>query len=301
MVNVKELAQKEEYMTGGTFACSGCQPVYGLRLLQMALGKRMVIVNAAGCMTLTATHPYTCYKTPWLYNAIENSAPTAAGVAKGLEALGKKDITVVCYVGDGATYDIGFGPLSGAAYRNDNILYICYNNFNYANTGHQVNSATQEYARTKTTPIGKVNKIGNMLPRKNMAKILAMHNVAYAATASTGYQHDFIEKVIKASKIKGFKFIDLLCACEPGWLVKANEMNKVSKLMVDTGIWPLYEIENKKVTINMKPPMKPVEEALSLQGRYKHLSSEMIIEIQKKVNKEWELMNSGKFWEADEY
>lgn len=300
MVNVKDLAKKEEYMSGGTFACTGCQAIYGLRLLQMALGKKMIIVNSSGCMTLTATFPYTCYKTPWLFNAIENSASTATGISKALE-IQKKDATVVCYSGDGSSYEIGFGSLSGAAYRNDNILYICYNNFNYANTGHQVSAATQEYAKTKTTPIGRLNKLGNLLPRKNLAKILGMHNIPYSATASTGYPQDFIEKVVKASKIKGFKFIDLLCACEPGWLVKTNEMNKVSKLMVDMGIWPLYEIENKKVNINLKPQMKPVDEALKLQGRYAHLTPELIKKIQAKVNKEWELINSGKFWESDEY
>ncbi|MBT3985759.1 pyruvate synthase subunit beta [archaeon] len=301
MVNVKELAKQEEHMTGGTFACSGCQAVYGLRLLQMALGKKMIIVNSAGCMTLTATYPYTCYKTPWLFNAIENAAPTATGIEKGLKAQGKDDVTVVCYAGDGASYEIGFGPLSGAAYRNDNILYICYNNFNYANTGHQVSPATQEFARTKTTPIGTKNKLGNIIPRKNLAKLMALHDIPYAATASTGYQHDFIDKVRKASKIKGFKFIDLLCACEPGWLVKTHEMNKVSKLMVDTGMWPMYEIEKKKVTINMKPLMTPVETALKMQGRYAHLTPELIQKVQKLVNKEWEMINAGKFWEADEY
>ena len=301
MVNVKELAKQKEHMTGGTFACTGCQPVYGLRLLQMALGKKMVIVNSAGCMTLTTVYPFTCYKTPWLFNAIENVAPTAAGVARGFEAQGKEDITVVCYSGDGASYEIGFGPLSGAAYRNDNILYICYNNFNYANTGHQSSAATQEYARTKTTPVGKDNPIGNVLPRKNLAKILAMHDIPYAATASTGYPYDFMEKVKKASKIKGFKFIDLLCACEPAWLVKSDDMFKVSKLMVDTGMWPMYEIEKKKVTINMKPAMTPVKEALKLQGRFNHLTPAMIKDIQAKINKEWEMINAGKFWEADEY
>jgi pyruvate ferredoxin oxidoreductase beta subunit len=301
MVNVKELAKQEEHLTGGTFTCAGCQPIYGLRLLQMALGKKMIIVNSAGCMTLTATYPHTCYDVPWLYNAMENAAPTAAGIAKALEVQGIKDVTVVCYCGDGASYEIGFGPLSGAAYRNDNVLYICYNNFNYANTGHQVSAATQQYARTKTTPIGSENKFGNIIPRKNMAKIVAMHDIPFAATASTGYQLDFINKVRKASKIKGFKFIDLLCACEPGWLVKAHEMNKVSKLMVDTGMWPLYEIEKKKVTVSLKPAMKPVEEALKLQGRFKHIDSSMIKDIQAQVNREWELINSGKFWESDEY
>ena len=300
MVDVKKLAKKEELITGGTFACTGCQAIYGLRLVGMALGKNTVIINASGCMTLTATHPYTCYKTPWLFNAIENAASTATGVAKGFEAQGKK-VNVVCYAGDGSTSEIGFGAVSGAAYRNDNVIYVCYNNGNYANTGHQVSAETPVYARTKTSPVGKKNKSGNLLPRKNLAKLMALSGAVYSATASTSYPHDFIEKLQKASKIKGFKFIDLLTPCEPGWLVKTNEMFKVGKMMVDSGMWPIYEIENKKVTVNIKPAMTPIKDVLKMQGRYKHLNGSMVKDVQKRVKSQWALINSGKFWESEEY
>ena len=299
MVNVKELTKKEDLINGGTFACSGCQPIYGLRLVGLALGKETVVVNAAGCMTLTVSNPYTCFKFPWLYNAMENAASTATGVKKGFEILGKK-VNVVCYVGDGATSEIGFASLSGACYRDDDIIYVCYNNSNYANTGHQVSAETPEYARTKTSPVGKVNKKGNLTPRKSLCKIMAQNGAKYVATASTGYPLDFIEKLQKAASIKGFKFIDLLCTCEPGWLVKTDEMHKIAKLMVDSGMWPLYEIENKQVKIGSKKTVA-VEGVLSMQGRFKHLDKSMVKYIQKKVDDEWKLMDEGKFWETSEY
>jgi len=263
------------------------------------LGKEVVIVNAAGCMTLTATNPYTCYKTPWLYNAMENAASTATGVVKGLEAQGKKAI-VVCYVGDGATSEIGFASLSGACYRNDDIIYICYNNGNYANTGHQVSAETPKFAMTKTTPIGSKEKIGNLLMRKSLCKMISQNGAKYCATASTGYPLDFVEKLKKAALIKGFKFIDLLSPCEPGWLVKSDEMHKVGKMMVDSGMWPLYEIENKQVKFNSDKKIK-VDSVLEMQGRFKHLTSVMKKEIQKKVDKEWEMYEKEKFGETEDY
>jgi pyruvate ferredoxin oxidoreductase beta subunit len=299
MVNVKELAKGKEQIDGGTFACSGCQAIYGLRMVGLALGKETVVVNAAGCMTLTVGNPYTCFKFPWLYNAMENAASTATGVKKGFEIQGKK-INVVCYVGDGATSEIGLASLSGACYRGDDIIYVCYNNGNYANTGHQVSAETPEYARTKTSPVGKVNKKGNLLPRKSLCKMMAQNGAAYVATASTGYPLDFVEKLKKAASMKGFKFIDLLSPCEPGWLVKTNEMHKVGKLIVDSGMWPLYEIVDKKVIMGRKPSMK-VDSVLAMQGRFKHLNKTMVKDIQKKVDKEWELIDSNRFWETCEY
>jgi pyruvate ferredoxin oxidoreductase beta subunit len=258
----------------------------------------MIMINASGCMTLTTTWPFTPYKIPWVHGAIENAAAVATGISMALKAKGlDKKIHVVPYAGDGATYDIGLQALSGMVHRNENIIYICYNNCQYANTGHQVTSATQLYARTTTTP----PPLGNILPRKNMAKIMAMHGAVYCATACTSFPFDFIKKVKKAASIEGAKFIDLLCPCEPGWLVKSDEMIEAGKRMVESGIWPLYEIENKKVTISHKPKMIPVKEALSMQGRFKHLTEEQMSEIQSIVVKEWELMTDGKFWEAEEY
>lgn len=303
MVNVKELAKKEEGQTGGHFACAGCGPALGQRLATLTLGaKKTIVVNASGCMTLLPTWPFTPHKTCWVLNAIENAASTATGILMGLKALKKeKETTVICYAGDGATYDIGFQALSGAAYRNDNIIYICYNNSCFANTGFQRSAGTPLYARTTLTPVTKKSPYGNLLPRKHMAKIVAAHGAPYVATACTGYPIDFITKLQKAAKIEGFKFIDLLAACEPGWLVEADKMIEVAKKIVDTGIWPLYEIENKQFKLTLKPPMTRVEEALKLQGRYKHLTKEMISDIQKIVNKEWEFLNKGDIWNSEEY
>ncbi len=301
-INIKEEAKTPHLFSGGHFACAGCGATIGIRLTLMALGKNTIMVNPSGCMTLTAAYPFTPYKIPWVHNAIENAASTAAGILMGLKAQGKdKDVNIVCYAGDGATYDIGLQALSGVANRKEKIIYVCYNNCNYANTGHQRTAATQLYARTTTTPLGKLNEKGNLIQRKNMAKIMAMHNIPYSATASISHPYDYMNKLQKAAKIDGPVFIDLLCSCEPGWLVDTDRMVEVAKKMVDSGMWPLYEIENKKVTINLEPQMIPVEEALKLQGRYKHLTKKEIEEIQNIINQEWTLIKQGKFWDSEEY
>ncbi|MBW3004764.1 pyruvate synthase subunit beta [Candidatus Woesearchaeota archaeon] len=296
--NIKEEMKKPHLITGGTFACAGCNPVLGIRLMLIALGKNVIMVNSSGCMTLTATWPFTPYRVPWVHGAIENGGSVAAGILMGLKALKKdKDTHVVVYAGDGATYDIGLQSLSGMIHRNEKIIYICYNNCQFANTGHQCTSATEKYARTTTTP----PPIGNPLPRKNMAKMMAMGGAEYCATACVSYPFDFIKKLRKAAKVEGSVFIDLLSPCEPGWLVKPNETIKSGKLMVESGMWPLYEIDKKKITINHKPQMIPVKEALKIQGRFKHLTEEQIGEIQETVIKEWEMITKGRFWEAEEY
>jgi pyruvate ferredoxin oxidoreductase beta subunit len=248
-------------------------------------------------MTLTTTWPFTPYKVPWVHGAIENAGAVATGVSMALKAKKlDKEINVVAIAGDGGSYDIGLQALSGMVYRNENVIYVCYNNCQFANTGHQATSATELHARTTTTP-----PPGNTLPRKNLAKMMAMNGAAYCATACTAFPFDFIRKLKKAASIEGAKFIDLLCPCEPGWLVEPNQMINAGKMMVETGIWPMYEIENKKITINHKPKMLPVKEALQMQGRFKHLTEQQIMEIQEIVIKEWEMITKGRFWEAQEY
>ncbi len=301
-MNIKEESKKPHLLTGGHFACAGCGATIGIRLSLIALGNKTIMINPAGCMTLTATYPFTPYKIPWVHNAIENAAATGAGILMGLRAQGKdKGINIICYAGDGATYDIGLQSLSGVASRKEKIIFVCYNNCNYANTGHQRTSATQLYARTNTTPVGKFNKKGNILARKNMAKIMAMHNIPYSATASVSHPFDYINKLKKASKVQGPSFIDLLSPCEPGWIVDSDKTVEAAKKMVEAGMWPLYEIENKKVTINLEPPTIPVGEAIKIQGRFKHLTKNEINEIQTIVNKEWSMIKQGKFWESEEY
>lgn len=292
----------DKFITGGTFACSGCGPILGTKLALKALGKNTIIVNPAGCMTLTATWPFTPYNVPWVHSAIENAGSTAAGILMGLKAQKKdKGTNVICYAGDGATYEIGFQALSGMVYRKEKIIYICYNNSSFANTGFQRTAATPLGARTKTSEPGKVCSLGNILPRKNMAKMIAMSNCDYVATACVAFPKDYMDKLKKAAAVDGPSFIDLLCPCIPGWLIKESDTIEVGKAMVETGMWPLYEIENKKVTLSYKPKLEPVENALKMQGRFKHLCPEHIAQIQKVVSKEWDMINSGKFWESEEY
>jgi pyruvate ferredoxin oxidoreductase beta subunit len=292
----------ETLLTGGTFACSGCGAILGTKLALKALGKDTIMVNSAGCMTLTATWPFTPYGVPWFHSAIENAAATASGILMGLKAkkLDKK-VNVLCFCGDGATYDIGFQALSGMVYRKEHIIYVCYNNGAYANTGFQKSGATPVGARTKTSEPGKCCPLGNPLPRKNMAKILAMNGCSYVATASISNPDDFMNKLKKAAAQDGPAYIDLLVTCIPGWLVEEAKSIEIARTMVDAGIWPLYEIENKKFTLSVKPKMIPVDDALKLQGRFKHLKPEHIKLIQDTVNKEWSLINDGRFWESDEY
>lgn len=293
---------KEDLVTGGTFACSGCGAILGTKLALKALGKDTIMINPAGCMTLTATWPFTPYKVPWVHSAIENAGATATGVLMALKAQGlDKKVHVLAFAGDGASYDIGLQALSGFIARREHIIYICYNNSSFANTGFQHSSATPYGARTKTSEPGKCCPIGNILPRKNLAKMMAINGAEYVATASVSHPIDFIEKINKAKDLEGPVFIDLLTHCVPGWLIGDGNGIQIGQKMVESGMWPLYEIHNKKVTITYKPKMIPVKEALELQGRFKHLTDKHITEIQGIVNKEWELINSNKFWESEEY
>ena len=305
IVNIKGemlTVPKEDLVTGGTFACSGCGAILGTKLALKGLGPNTIMVNPAGCMTLTATWPFTPYKVPWIHSAIENAGATAAGILMALKAQGKdKDTHILCYAGDGASYDIGLQSLSGFIARKERIIYVCNNNSSFANTGFQRTSATPYGARTKTSEPGILQPLGNALPRKNLAKMMAINGAEYVATASVAYPADFIKKLQKAKTMKGPVFIDLLTHCVPGWLHNDDNGIEVGQKMVESGIWPLYEIENRKVTINHKPKMIPVEEAFKMQGRFKHLTPPQIKEIQKIVSKEWEHINAGNFWLSEEY
>ncbi len=292
---------REEFIGGGTFACAGCQAVLGIKYVLKALGKNTIMVNPSGCMTLTATYPFTPYKVPWVHNAIENADSTAAGIVSGLKRKKMdKKVTVVVYAGDGATYDIGFQALSGAAERQDNFIHVCYNNESFANTGFQKSSGSPKFARTSTTPPWRLIE-GNPFPRKHMTKIMVAHDSPYVATASTAFPVDFMKKVQKAATIQGLKYIELLSPCIPGWMIGADQGMKAAKEMVEAGLWPLYEVENGKFSLSYKPNMNPVEKALKMQGRYRHLEKEEFAEIQKQVNEEWKKYLTGEFWTVNEY
>jgi pyruvate ferredoxin oxidoreductase beta subunit len=295
---VKDVTE-EKFIVGGSAACQGCGGVLGLKLTLKALGKNTIIINASGCMTLLPVYPYTPFKVPWIHVAIENAGAVASGIWRALKMKGKTDVNVVAYAGDGATYDIGFQSLSGALERGDNFIYVCYNNESFGNTGVQRSSATPYGAYTTTTPPGKGSLVGNPKERKPINKIVAAHGIPYVATASVAYPIDYIKKVQKAAKIKGPKFINLLCPCQPGWGFDTYNTINIGKLAVDTGFWPLYEIEKGKFKLTKKPDkLKPAEEFLKTQVRFKHLEKKDIEQIEKKIKDRWEKLVKGKFWES---
>jgi pyruvate ferredoxin oxidoreductase beta subunit len=286
---------------GGGPLCMGCPATLGLKFALQALGKNTIVINTSGCMTLYVTYPFTPLKTPWIHNAIENAGATATGIYSALKQLKKeKRVTILAYAGDGATYDIGLQSLSSSLSRGDKFIYVCYNNQCFSNTGVQHSSATPFGALTSTTPAGREAPLGNVWHRKPMVKIVASHGIGYAATASVGFPLDFMNK-LRIAKANQPAFIDLLCPCPPGWRFDHSKTIEIGRLAVLTGAWPLYEIENKKFRLTFKPAkLRPIKDYLSLQGRFKHLKKKDIERIQDWVNRQWDLLVKGKYWEASE-
>ena len=263
-----------EYFARGHRACAGCAEALALRLAMKAIGKNSVIVQCTGCMEVVSTpYPETAWRLPWVHGAFENNSSIASGVERAFKYLGKEDTKVVVLGGDGGTYDIGIGCLSGTFERGHNITYICTDNEAYMNTGIQRSGATPYGASTTTSPSGKIT-VGKEERKKDMMHILAAHGSPYLATASIGYHADFIRKVKKAVETKGPTFINVFSSCIPGWRIEPQDSIKIAKLAVETGAVPLYEIIDGKHVLNMPKDtasLKPVEEYLKLQGRYRHL------------------------------
>jgi len=221
-------------------------------------------------------------KIPIYQTTLEASAASAAGIKRALLAKGNNHTNVVAIAGDGGTYDIGIQALSGAAERNEDIIYVCLDNEGYMNTGTQKSSSTPYLAYTTSTPSGK------MTPKKNIAEIMAAHRIPYMATATTGYPDDLARKVAKAKEMKGLRFIVVLTPCLGGWGLPDNAGPTISRLAVETGVFPLYEVENgDRYTLNYGSKGVPVEAYLKRQRRFKHLGQEQIDEIQQEVDYNW--------------
>jgi pyruvate ferredoxin oxidoreductase beta subunit len=265
---------EKEYFARGHRACAGCAEALGLRLLMKVAGPNTVVCQCTGCMEVVSTpYPETAWEVPWIHSAFENNSAVASGVERALKHLGKEDTKVVVIGGDGGTYDIGLQCLSGAFERGHNITYICTDNEAYMNTGIQRSGSTPYGASTTTSPAGKIS-IGKQEYKKDLMHIMAAHGSPYLATASVGYHADFIRKVKTALETKGPTFINVWVPCVPGWRIEPESSIKVAKLGVDTGATPLYEIINGKHKLNMPmdpEKMKPVDEYLKLQGRFRHL------------------------------
>ncbi len=278
----------EELLYSGHIGCPGCGASLSMRYALQALGKKTMVVIPACCWsTVGGFFPSTSLKVPILHTAFETAAVTASGVKRGLVARGIEDVQVMAWAGDGGTFDIGLQSLSGSAERNDDIIYVCYDNEAYMNTGIQRSSATPFLSWTTTTP----NPVFKDTPKKDIMEIMAAHRIPYAATASPAFPEDFLKKMRKAKETKGLRFIHILSSCPPGWKFPAELSVRISRLAVETKIFPLFEIENgRKYTLTVVPKGLPVGEYLKLQGRFGHLSGEQLGAIQENVDEEWSVL-----------
>ena len=293
MINARNLSEDEFFY--GHKACAGCGGSLAVRIALKVLGEKAVAVLPAGCMSAVGfNYPQLAFANNAIISTFAGTASMMTGVLAGLKARGIEDAVVVGFAGDGGTADIGIQALSGAIDRNDNVIYICYDNEAYMNTGIQKSSLTPFGARTTTTPAGK-NIRGNLRPKKNLFEIIAAHDIPYAATASVGFLPDFMNKVEKATKIQGTKFIHVIAPCPTGWGVKTDETVEVAKEIVESGLWYLAEYEDGKFHLSYRPKeFSSVEDYLRRQSRFRHLTNEDIEEIiagrdakWKKILEEW--------------
>ena len=298
--NIKEAAKKPERLTGGHRLCAGCGAPVVVRQILRALKPEdhAVIGSATGCLEVsTFIYPYTAWKDSFIHNAFENSAASVSGAEAAYVAMKKKgkikgETKFIAFGGDGGTYDIGLQSLSGAMERGHDMVYVCYDNGAYMNTGIQRSSATPKYADTTTSPAGKVIP-GKLQPRKDLTEIMANHHIPYVCqTAAIGNMKDLYEKAEKALYTKGAAFMNVLAPCPRGWIYNTPDLMEMNKLAVETCFWPLYEVIDGKYIINYKPKNKlPVADFLKKQGRFKHLfkagNEYMIEEIQKEVDDRW--------------
>ena len=294
-VFVPRLITKQESFAPGHRACIGCGEALAVRLACKALGQNVIVVNATGCMEIVASQiPYTSWRLPWIHTLFENTAAVASGIEAGLKAMtrkGKKDaqdINIVAIAGDGGTSDIGLQALSGALERGHNFLYICFDNEAYMNTGIQRSSATPFGASTTTSPAGKVS-IGQFSWKKDMPAIVAAHDIPYVATASPSYPFDLMEKIKKGVATPGPAYVHVLSVCPIGWRSPSDLSVRIGRLAVETGVFPLYEVENGEYKLNFDfPQLRPVTDYMKLQGRFRHLSPDNITKIQNRVNEKYE-------------
>ncbi len=289
----------EEYINAGHRACQGCAEVLAVRHILKAIGPDMVLAMATGCMEIISSpYPLTSWNVPWIHVAFENAAAVASGVESALKVLRRKkripdkDITVLAMGGDGGTSDIGFQALSGMMERGHKVIYVCVDNEAYMNTGVQRSSSTPFGATTTTSPAGKVHPAGQMTWKKDMTAIAAAHGIPYTATACPSYYTDLIKKIQKAKQVNGPSYIHVLSVCPTGWRIPPAKAIEYGKLAVDTGVFPLYEVENGVWKLSRNPKeLKPVAEYFKGQGRYRHLDEGLTAVIQKKVVERWERLS----------
>jgi len=289
------LVEKAEYFASGHRACQGCAEALAVRMVMKALGRDTIVAMSTGCMEIISSPlPTTAWQVPWIHVAFENSSAVVSGCEVGMKALmrkgklPKKKINFVAMGGDGATAAIGMGQLSGALERGLVMIYVCYDNEAYMNTGIQRSSSTPWGASTTTSPAGK-KSIGQHTQKKDMAKIAIAHNVPYVATACSSFPFDLMDKVKKAAAIPGPAYLHVLSVCPTGWRIQPEEAIKYGRMAVDCCVFPLYEYENGKYRLTYQPAhIQTVNEYIKGQGRFRHLTPADIEAIQARTTAEYE-------------
>lgn len=285
--DVKPVKHEKIYYPGTT-TCPGCGMALIFRHGLDIIGRDIIPVRTAGCQAWQSSIPgKTLLNVPLGRSVLPGGAACATGIFRGLKSKGKEKTPVVLFGGDGSIGDMGFLALSGAAERNENIITILYDNEAYANTGLQRSGTTPPLAWTSTTPVGSAVR-GKIQPKKDLPGIIAAHQVPYVATASVSHMKDYEKKVKKALGIEGFRYLHVLSPCPASWRYSSEKTIELGRLAVQTGMWVLYEIEDGRFRINVKPSkLKPIKEYLELQGRFSHLSEAEIASIQEEVNRKW--------------
>lgn len=289
MVNAVSLPESE-YVFPGTRACPGCALSLAYRHILKAFEGQVIVTVPASCLTvLHGMYPITPVKVPCVNTPFASTAASATGLVAALRATGKTGLAVLAIAGDGGTHDIGIQSLSGAAERNEDFIYICYDNEGYMNTGNQRSGSTPLGALTGTTPV-----LGKKQRPKDITAIMEAHGIPYVATANASFPLDLYQKVKKARSITGTRFIHVFTPCPPGWQFPQSHTIKIGRLAVETGISVLYEIENgtfrfteASKSIAQRGTLKPVTEYLFAQGRFKKITRSQISQLQSWVDTRW--------------
>ena len=277
------LKNKNKFLSPGHNACAGCGQLVAVQAVMRGLNKDVIIANATGCLEVTTTaYPQSAWGLPWIHSLFENASSVASGIQAALKQKKDSKTKVVVQAGDGGTYDIGLGLISGMWEREENILYICYDTEAYSNTGIQASGATPYGADTTTSPSGS-SSIGSSQRKKDMLEIALAHGLKYAAQSTAGFPDDITNKVKKALAVKGPSYIQILSPCMPGWKINNDAAVMMGKLAAQTGLYPLLEYTNGHLSgssVNENFTPKPVEEYLKNQGRFKHLKPAELATIQ---------------------
>ena len=280
--------QDEGHFSSGHVACGGCVEALALRVILNTVGKDAIGVVSPSCSAvICGGYPMSAVKIPVFHTTLESGAASASGIKRALLAQGKPDTTVICLAGDGGTYDIGLQALSSAAERNEDILYICFDNEGYMNTGGQKSSSTPKNAVTGSTPAGKTTR------KKNLIEILAAHRIPYIGTVSPSHLNDHAAKVEKAKSIRGTKVIIVLVPCLPGWGLPDNAAVRTARKAVESGVFPLFEVfDGVDYRLSVGTRSQSVETYLKEQKRYRHLSADQIAGLQAETDAEWDRLQA---------